>query len=325
MSTVRHSDDIVFTELNPSEDYKSSVLAGLRPELIIEIAGRALSFWVYQTTQEACFQEMIYRNLDEKYTQLEHQVQTVVREANHEIQSLRDRLNGLTKEQEMEKRRNHELSEQYAEKGRQFQKLQLMYDKLKRRTLLAQQGNPPSAGQGPVQPAQPPFAPGFAPQQVRIPLMLISGHFPEQDHIQAPVAAHLPNGPPRAHFQQQVPLDQPGPQPPNPMVRRTFGSNFAGNQVGGGQHAGGGGHNNMNLMPASNNMRVGGVAGFNNGARMTGVGMQSPVMGRPRTPMLGGQFAQFGGSVQGQGHGTPRSRMINGNLVSGVGHLHQAR
>ncbi len=31
----------------------------------------------------------------------------------------------LQKEQEMERRKNHELSEQYAEKGRQFQKLQV--------------------------------------------------------------------------------------------------------------------------------------------------------------------------------------------------------
>lgn len=36
----------------------------------------------------------------------------------------------------MEKKRTYELNEQYAEKTRQFQKLQLIYDKLKRRTLL---------------------------------------------------------------------------------------------------------------------------------------------------------------------------------------------
>lgn len=62
--------------LSPSEDYKSSILAGyaiqcidpthisssnfhvlyisssLRPELIADIAARGLNFWVYQTTQE---------------------------------------------------------------------------------------------------------------------------------------------------------------------------------------------------------------------------------------------------------------------------------
>lgn len=45
-------DDVVVTNLNPTEDYKTSVLSGLTPNVIIECAGRALSFWAYQTTQE---------------------------------------------------------------------------------------------------------------------------------------------------------------------------------------------------------------------------------------------------------------------------------
>lgn len=40
------------TNLNPSEDYKTSVLSGLSPEAIMECAGRALSFWSYQMTQD---------------------------------------------------------------------------------------------------------------------------------------------------------------------------------------------------------------------------------------------------------------------------------
>lgn len=45
-------DDVVVTNLNPTEDYKTSVLSGLSPNTIIECAGRALGFWAYQTTQE---------------------------------------------------------------------------------------------------------------------------------------------------------------------------------------------------------------------------------------------------------------------------------
>jgi len=45
-------DDVVATNLNPTEDYKTSVLSGLSPNIIMECAGRALSFWAYQTTQE---------------------------------------------------------------------------------------------------------------------------------------------------------------------------------------------------------------------------------------------------------------------------------
>jgi len=45
-------DDAVVTTLNPSEDYKTSVLSGLSPTVIMECAGRALSFYSYQTAQE---------------------------------------------------------------------------------------------------------------------------------------------------------------------------------------------------------------------------------------------------------------------------------
>ena len=38
--------------LNPTEDYKTSVLSGLSPSVIMECAGRGVAFWVYQTTQE---------------------------------------------------------------------------------------------------------------------------------------------------------------------------------------------------------------------------------------------------------------------------------
>src|SRR5579859_6153778 len=65
--------------------FLKSVLSGLRPDLIVEICSRALSFWTYQTTQESCFQEMLYKNLEEKYTQLEKQVQGVMRDAQSEI------------------------------------------------------------------------------------------------------------------------------------------------------------------------------------------------------------------------------------------------
>lgn len=44
---LTETDAIVYTELNPSEDYKSSVLAALRPEIVLDIASRALSFWTY--------------------------------------------------------------------------------------------------------------------------------------------------------------------------------------------------------------------------------------------------------------------------------------
>lgn len=51
-SHLPNPDDAVVTDLNPSEDYKTSILSGLSPNIIMECAGRALSFWAYQMTQD---------------------------------------------------------------------------------------------------------------------------------------------------------------------------------------------------------------------------------------------------------------------------------
>lgn len=49
---LTNPDDVVVTQLNPTEDYKTSVLSGLSPSIIMECAGRGLLFHSYQTTQE---------------------------------------------------------------------------------------------------------------------------------------------------------------------------------------------------------------------------------------------------------------------------------
>lgn len=49
---LSNPDDAVVAQLNPTEDYKTSVLSGLSPTIILECAARAISFYTYQTTQE---------------------------------------------------------------------------------------------------------------------------------------------------------------------------------------------------------------------------------------------------------------------------------
>lgn len=53
-TSLLNPDDAVLTKLNPTEDYKTSVLSGLTPATIMECAGRGLAFWSYQSTQEMC-------------------------------------------------------------------------------------------------------------------------------------------------------------------------------------------------------------------------------------------------------------------------------
>lgn len=79
-------DDVVQTSLNPHDSYKTSILAGLSPTIILDIAGRALNFYAYQVSrrtlsdrshsaadelaprqiqQEAAFQALITKNAQE--------------------------------------------------------------------------------------------------------------------------------------------------------------------------------------------------------------------------------------------------------------------
>ncbi|KIJ19987.1 hypothetical protein PAXINDRAFT_126325 [Paxillus involutus ATCC 200175] len=73
-------DDVVVCSLHPTNDYKTSVLSGLSPTIIMEICSRALSFWQYQIHQENSFQQAVTRNLNDKNAQLQKQLENVIRE-----------------------------------------------------------------------------------------------------------------------------------------------------------------------------------------------------------------------------------------------------
>lgn len=111
--TEFHSDDIVCTSLNPSQSFKSTILAGMHPHTINDIAGRALGFWTYQVTQEAAFQQMILTDAQEvsdtffavcrvcllivvsqRASVMEKRLDTLLREANSELAGLREKIQG---------------------------------------------------------------------------------------------------------------------------------------------------------------------------------------------------------------------------------------
>lgn len=55
-----YPDDVVTTNLKPTEDYKTSVLSGLDPAIIMECASRGLAFWTYQATQEVSVTPVLF-------------------------------------------------------------------------------------------------------------------------------------------------------------------------------------------------------------------------------------------------------------------------
>jgi len=107
---LTNPDDAVIAQLNPSEDYKTSVLSGLTPTIIMECAGRGLAFYSYQATQEmwvehdlsghtqltlsSVYQGHLAKSLTIKYSNMSSQLDKVINDANAEIASLREKLDG---------------------------------------------------------------------------------------------------------------------------------------------------------------------------------------------------------------------------------------
>ncbi|KAI1499405.1 hypothetical protein F5X99DRAFT_430784 [Biscogniauxia marginata] len=135
---LTNPDDAVITNLKPTEDYKTSVLSGLSPNVIIECASRALSFWAYQTTQEVIYQEYLVKSFTDKYSNLNVQLDKVINDANAEITSLHNKLASMKVDQDTLQKKNDELAHAYKEKNRKLLQTQELYDKLKRKAMLGQ-------------------------------------------------------------------------------------------------------------------------------------------------------------------------------------------
>ncbi|XP_066579017.1 E3 ubiquitin-protein ligase CCNB1IP1 isoform X2 [Amia ocellicauda] len=149
-NTLSGKLDIVRTELSPSEEYKAMVLAGLRPETVLDISSRALTFWTYQVHQERLYQEFAMSRAEGHVRQVEKLLSQQSQSRELELSAMREEVNCLKKMLEEYKRKYSEVSERLMERNRQYQKLQGMYDSLRLRSMVgereASQGTEYSAG-----------------------------------------------------------------------------------------------------------------------------------------------------------------------------------
>ncbi|KAL7334394.1 hypothetical protein PS15p_200028 [Mucor circinelloides] len=124
-TSLSDSEDIILIQLNPTEEYKSSVLAGLKPEIILDICMRAVAFYEYQTSQEISFRTMIQKNVQEKYKILKDQFDIATRDLNHIIKVEKEKISAVTKDFELERLKCQQIAAKFDEKSKQFQKLQV--------------------------------------------------------------------------------------------------------------------------------------------------------------------------------------------------------
>ncbi|KAG8455546.1 hypothetical protein GDO86_001662 [Hymenochirus boettgeri] len=134
-STLSGKLDIVRTELNPSEEYKAMMLAGLRPEIVLDICSRALAFWTYQVYQERLYQEYHYSKAEGHLKQVEKMYTHQMQSKDSELTAMKGEVTSLKKILEEYKRKYSDLSERLMERNRQYQKLQGMYDSMRLRNI----------------------------------------------------------------------------------------------------------------------------------------------------------------------------------------------
>ncbi|KAF8803809.1 hypothetical protein BYT27DRAFT_6720183 [Phlegmacium glaucopus] len=124
-TNLTEPDDVVVCSLQPTNDYKTSVLSGLTPSTILDICSRAISFWQYQIHQENAFQQAVVRNVNDKNGQLQKQLDNVIREANGEMNLLNNKKAELERDLELERRKVRELQETARERDKEYQKLKV--------------------------------------------------------------------------------------------------------------------------------------------------------------------------------------------------------
>ena len=56
---MRFRDDVAMVDLTLSDNFKSTLLAGYSPDVIMDVASRAISFWNYQQNQELVYQQWV--------------------------------------------------------------------------------------------------------------------------------------------------------------------------------------------------------------------------------------------------------------------------
>lgn len=133
--------DIVRTELSPSEEYKALVLAGLRPDIVLDISARALTFWSYQVHHERMYQEYSLSRAEAQLKQMDKILTQQNQSRELELSAMRGEVASLKRVMEEYKRKYSEVSEKLMERNRQYQKLQGLYDSLRLRNMVVGMGD----------------------------------------------------------------------------------------------------------------------------------------------------------------------------------------
>ncbi|KAK3688453.1 hypothetical protein B0T22DRAFT_535637 [Podospora appendiculata] len=134
--------------LRPSEEWKSVALCGLSPTAVMECAGRALSFWSYQMTNQILCQQQANKSLQLHCAKIEQEVDSIWSQGNTRISALTAKIKDMELEEQGLRRKCEDLRLSVAEKNKKLAQSQELYNKLKRRLSKPQSQYLPSQRRG---------------------------------------------------------------------------------------------------------------------------------------------------------------------------------
>ncbi|XP_069674428.1 E3 ubiquitin-protein ligase CCNB1IP1-like isoform X2 [Periplaneta americana] len=123
------------------------VLCGLRPEIIIDITNRALTFWQYQMCQELQYQKALVKKTNDNFNVAEEEYENQIMKLKTELQVSRRNQEDLQQEVSNQVQRLGELQNRLLEKNRQLQNLLALNNKLRCSTTNPQLDGSPHAHQ----------------------------------------------------------------------------------------------------------------------------------------------------------------------------------
>ncbi|XP_034255416.1 E3 ubiquitin-protein ligase CCNB1IP1-like [Thrips palmi] len=127
--------DVIRQNSNPAEDYRAMLLVGLRPEIVLDMAMRAVSFWNYQVEHELKFQLTSAKRSREIAEKSKTTNMSLMKQiaSTKKTSDCNERLVGDLKST------IRQLKEQITYKDRQLKKVQHLFDSFKSKTSFLPQ------------------------------------------------------------------------------------------------------------------------------------------------------------------------------------------
>ncbi|KAK4877161.1 hypothetical protein RN001_009667 [Aquatica leii] len=124
--------DVVCVDLNPNEQYKTMILTGLTPDQIMEIATRAIGFYVYQLNYNCLNKEALLRGTKEQMDDLKQYCTALTSKFKTDLLKEQRKAANIKQELEDKIKEIEAQQQQLAQWKRANKKLQMQVESQKR-------------------------------------------------------------------------------------------------------------------------------------------------------------------------------------------------